>query len=379
VPSPNQAFSGVVAATDAQKAALGQMIAAQGSAGVDAYKAQQKVAQAAIAPARASVTSSNPGIGDPSASSAVGPGRLTQMLAARSAQPATLGAFQGGQAANEFGQYSSLIGQANNNYMDAVKGAAPIVQSQTDAQIAALNAEAAAKLRDRQQAADDAASSRDWERIQHQWAIEDRMLQEADYKRKLAEQGQTDATPYGSSAAAHSLGWNPDKLRKVTQGTGYSSIYQSVTKNLQAMGPGVDNNQVRAVIQGVINQYRSDPQHPHIGASPKDIEDLIAYQYRGLLGQNLPAYQAPPPNQRAASAASRAQQVVSDFLAGGKKKSGGGKAAGTIPASHKSERLAAKLKLMTRQELANYVAAQRTGTVERTLGEAELRSRPRGS
>jgi Ni/Co efflux regulator RcnB len=256
------AFDGVQASTDSQKAALGKMIAAQGSAGVESYKNQQKVAAAAIGPARASVTDANPGIGDPSMSSAVGPGELTSMLASRASQPATLGYSQAGQAANEFGSYSNLLGQANSNYMDAVSAAAPLVQSQTAAQIAAINAKTQADQRDRQKA----------------------------------------------------LGWDRNRLKDVTSGTtAYSNVLAAVHKDILGLGPmahGPDSTVVRSMIQGEIAAYQK--ANPTVKVRAHDIENLIAVQYRGLRGEDV----GTPPTP-AARASAREQAAGTAGMLGG--------------------------------------------------------------
>jgi hypothetical protein len=312
------AFDGVQASTDSQKAALGKMIAAQGSAGVESYKNQQKVAAAAIGPARASVTDANPGIGDPSMSSAVGPGELTSMLASRASQPATLGYSQAGQAANEFGSYSNLLGQANSNYMDAVSAAAPLVQSQTAAQIAAINAKTQADQRDRQQAADDAATARDWDRIQHLWAIQghnqDQQDRAAALRDKAAAADAADNIPYGAGDAAKAMGWDRNRLKDVTSGTtAYSNVLAAVHKDILGLGPmahGPDSTVVRSMIQGEIAAYQK--ANPTVKVRAHDIENLIAVQYRGLRGEDV----GTPPTP-AARASAREQAAGSAGLVGG--------------------------------------------------------------
>lgn len=286
--APLDAFKGATTATDAQKAALSSMIAAQGSAGAESFKAEQAVQAAAAQNARDNMIASNPGIGQPNMSSAVGPGELTQMLAARAAAPGQLGAAQMGQAGAEFNKYAGLIGNANASYMDAVKGAVPIVQSQTAAQVAQINADLAAKRQARQQELDDAATQRDHDAELWHEHIVDRMLDEADRKAKGAA---ADAQPYQATQAASSLGWDSKKTSTVLNNPAYQTLYQYGLEQLKTLGPNADPQQ----LAGLLAVRMSTPdQAGHILGPHPEAARLVLSQLGGLLGR--PMMSAPPPN-----------------------------------------------------------------------------------
>lgn len=286
--SPLTAFQGAAASTDAQKAALGSMIAAQGSAGAASFKAEQAVQAAMAKQAGAGVPAANPGIGQPNMSSAVGPGELTQMLAARAGSVGAMGAQQMGQAGAEFNKYAGLIGDANNSYMDAVKGAIPIVQSQTQAQIAQINADLAYKREQRQAEADaqaqarvDAALARKEHDEDRDYEIGQRMLKEAE-RRKEAKL----AAPAGSSEAFDALGFKGDATT-LTSSPVYGDLYETAVSAAKAYGESLDQDQLvgilnaehaRLVQEGIKNGTPVNANHPKIMS-------LILAQMQPLFGQ----------------------------------------------------------------------------------------------
>jgi hypothetical protein len=312
--NPLGAFKGAAASTDQQKAALASMIAAQGSAGAESYKAEQAVQQEMAKAGRASVIAGNPGIGKPNMGTGVGPGELTQMLAARAAAPGQLGAQQMGQAGTEFTKYAGLIGSANNNYMDAVKGALPIVQSQTSAQIAQINADLAQKRIDRQQAADDAATQRDRDNEMYREHIEDRMLDQAAQKKKDEEAAKVDANPYNSMEAGRSLGYKPKEIATITSAKAYQDAYPEVLNRLKALGPSADENMIRGVITSVLDTPNAANVVYGAANHPKTVE-LILNQVLGAYGKPLPTYVAPPPPPPAPPAPPLPGQTAADKAA----------------------------------------------------------------
>lgn len=293
-----EAFKGVSTSTDAQKAALSALIAQQGSQGAEQFKAEAAVAQAAGQAGAAGVQSSNPGIGNPSAASAVGPGKLTQRLSAAAAQPGALGATQGRAAANDFSQYSGLIGQANSNYMDAVKGAAPIVESQTQAQVSQILADLAAKrdaqrqeAEDRQWARQNAMEDQEWQRESRQWAREDRLLELA------AKLGNPEAKPLGAAEAGARLGLKPDEAGKITSSVSYGKLMQAA-QELVGQYPDMDRTQLAgqlaAVYQNMLYQTTENPDGSQVTSKIAQTDpralDLVLAQVNSLFPSDQPQY-----------------------------------------------------------------------------------------
>lgn len=277
------AFQGVDTSTDAQKSALTGLLGQMGSAGAEAYKADQAVGQHMAAAGRQATVASNPGIGNPAAASAVGPGALTQMLAARAAEPGQTSAGLASASAGEFNKYAGMLQSGNANYMNAVKGAAPIVASQAQSQVSQIMADLAWKREQRQAEIEDRALARQREDEQHQWSVEDRMLELAAGKAKTKA---AEAAPGGVAETAKALGWNDRKLSKATQSDAYK-VLMAKAADLYKSYPHMDMAQLQGELSSLTSftdpltgEVRSLTPHP-------DILALVMGQMQSLVGGHV--------------------------------------------------------------------------------------------
>lgn len=242
------AFKGVVTANDAQKNALVNLMGQMGSAGAEAYKADQVVAQQAAKSARQGLISSNPGIGQPNMSSAVGPGALTQQLAARAAEPGMTAARGAGEASTEFNRYAGLLGQANNNYGNAVAQAAPIVESQTRSKVSQIMADLQNEREARQYEADQRAIARREHEEDRKWELTKRGWELAD--RNATANG---AKPGDSLEMGRSLGFKDDLTKSITKSDAYSNLFSKAMEIYSAY-PDIDLNALTGMLTQAENQ-----------------------------------------------------------------------------------------------------------------------------
>lgn len=284
-----EAFKGVNTATDAQKGALVSLIGQMGSAGAEAYKADQAVAQQAAKAGAAGVSRSNPGIGNPAAASAVGPGQLTQMLAARAAEPGMTAARGAGEASAEFSQYAGLLGKGNSNYADAVKGAAPIVESQTRAEVSQIMADLAAKREAMQYEADqraiaarEAREDREWELRKRGWELDDR---------KNDPNAPGGPAPLNSEWAGAALGLDPKKTANLTRSEAYSFLKAEAAR-LYEQYPNLDPQALQGMLVSADNTL-VDPSNPAAGevlpGRHPEVMALVLAEMAPLLGQTANA------------------------------------------------------------------------------------------
>lgn len=272
------AFKGVTTANDAQKGALVSLIGQMGSAGAEAYKADQAVAQQAAKAGAAGVVASNPGIGQPNMASAVGPGELTAQLAARAAEPGMTAARGAGEASSEFNRYAGLLGTANSNYANAVSQAAPIVESQTRSQVAKIMADLQAERESRQYEADqraiaarEHAEDRAFELKKRGWLEKDR----------LAELGLAGGPkPRAVEEVGKAMGLSDEQTGKAAADPMYGVLSEAAASLIERF-PDMTYAQLAGHLQGAAKENAGDYPGTHIGAL-----SLVLGQMAPLVGGN---------------------------------------------------------------------------------------------
>jgi hypothetical protein len=282
-------FQGVNASTDAQKAALSSMLAAQGSAGAQAFKDEQAVAAATAKAAHAAVLQSNPGIAQPNMSSAVGPGNLTRELAARASEPGNTYSMGAANAANDFAGYTGMLRQANSNYGDAVKGAAPIVESQTRSEVAAIQAEIAFKREQMRQEAIERQKAYEHEKWQRDQEKKEAMLAEAG----LGPDGKPDKdAPINLAEASQTydrLGLNPKQKASIMGSDAYQKMLLAAGGYMENLGENASYDDLAGFLNNLDNERikQNDGTYQDTvpgGLHPK-VKALILARFAPLFGR----------------------------------------------------------------------------------------------
>lgn len=353
-------FQGVNASTDAQKAALSSMLAAQGSAGAQAFKDEQAVAAATAKAAHRAVLANNPGIAQPNMSSAVGPGNLTRELAARAAEPGNTYSMGAANAANDFAGYTGMLRQANSNYGDAVKGAAPIVESQTRSEVAAIQAEIAWKREQMRIEAEEAAKERAHQKWQRDQEIKEAMLAEAglgpDGKPKDGEPVNIDET----DAVYRRLGFDPDKKAGIVGSPAYQKMLAAAKEYIGNYGENASYDDLAGYLNGLDTEYTLNDAGEKVqtitgGLHPK-VKALILARFAPLFGrrggqQDLDTAGYVAPKDAPPTRATRPDKTVNQRLT------------------------AIQLRAMSDAAVRRAIRQSKPGSQTRRLGEAEMERR----
>lgn len=285
-------FQGAAAANDAQKAALGAFIAQQGAQGADAYKAEQAAAAQAAKDAVANVRGTSGSTDGPAMPGA--PAGATALFSDRASALGNLAATQAGQAGADFGAYSGMLGQANNNYFGAVNAALPIVESVTNRSVQANLADLAAKR-----------DAMNFQREQEQWAREDRATEQknqgADDKGKLlaakmifsqGADGQSGYDPPGTAGAT--VGWAPRTTSKVISTQEYNTALDAA-QQVASSNPDLSYEELQGRLTAILQQTDKKGVPVYDSGKSRAAIQLILAQFANALGHKDAVRSAGPP------------------------------------------------------------------------------------